>query len=182
MAAGFRKSLFGFNSDDVLNYITNTQKEHACEVRELNQKITTLSDTLSTMQDENATLQAERDGMAEQIQAFHDKFEEIERLAENIGKLYLVAQSSSRAIMENTTESRALAQAEIDRNLESISTTQRALKEIQNEMQSISEHFSSEMDRLNSSLGTARSNIEQKSSESEQHTNEFAAVLEMLER
>lgn len=182
MSAGFRKSLFGFNSNDVLNYITELQKDHAGETRHLNKKISALNENVTTLQEENASLQAERDGLAEQIQAFHEKFEEIERLAQNIGKLYLVAQNSSKAIMENAAESRTLAQAEVDRNLDSISQTQQTLETVRTEVEELSRHFSQEMARLNESLSEAREKIADKGSESDYQTNQFAQVLEMLDK
>ncbi len=181
LTAGFRRSLFGFNSEDVLNFVNNLQKEHAGKTQQLNQQIESLNQTVSTMQDENVTLQAERDGLAEQIQAFHDKFEEIERLAQNIGKLYLIAQNSSRSIMENTNESRALAQSEIDKNLDVLSETQAAIENIRIQMQEMSQRFSLEMEKLNTSLGTAKEQIAERSAESNNHADQFAAVLEMLD-
>ena len=54
MSIGFRKSLFGFNCDDVMSYIENAHKQFAEKETLLNEKIADLDNTLS---DVNAQLE-----------------------------------------------------------------------------------------------------------------------------
>ena len=48
MSAGFRKSLFGFNSQDVMEYIEKTHKAFSQKENDLNSKIDELDSLLET--------------------------------------------------------------------------------------------------------------------------------------
>ena len=43
MSVGFRKSLFGFNCDDVISYIERSQKSFTEKQKELSEKVTSLA-------------------------------------------------------------------------------------------------------------------------------------------
>lgn len=181
MSTGFRKSLLGFNCDDVMNYIERSQKTHAESENALNKKIDEQNRSISVLQNDIAAISAERDEIAAKLREFDEKYEEIDRLAQNIGKLYLVAQSNAQAIMNNSSESSSLAAAEIEKNINAISETQDALDDIRREMMEISNNFSGKLEELMSSLNETREHISDKALDSEQRNEQFAAVVKMLE-
>ena len=120
MSVGFRKSLFGFNCDDVINYIEESHKRFSTKEKELNKKINSLDETIS---DVNAQLNAIKIAKAEveaQLKEYTDKQDEIERLSQNIGRLYLVSQANAKAIMKNSAENSEIASLEVEKNLNSI--------------------------------------------------------------
>lgn len=180
MSIGFRKSLFGFNCDDVISYIEGSQKSRAESENALNQKIDTLNSNIADLQKNISAVSAERDEIAAKLQEFNEKYEEIDRLAQNIGKLYLVAQSNAQAIMSNTAESSSLAAAEIEKNMTAITETQDALGDIRREMQEINDAFSAKLEALMSSLNETREHISANTLESEQHSEQYAAVAKNL--
>ena len=96
MAVGFRKSLFGFNSDDVLNYINESHKKFSEKENELNQKIESLDETLAKLNSQLEDVKAAKENVEIQLKEYTDKYDEIERLSQSIGKLYLVAQSNAK--------------------------------------------------------------------------------------
>ena len=78
---------------------------------ELTQKAENLAEELKLSKDEYDNLMAEKAIVDEKLEAFNQKYEEIERLSENIGKLYLVAQANAQAIMKNSESSLNISNA-----------------------------------------------------------------------
>ena len=102
--AGFRRSLFGFNSDDVLEYIEKTHKSFSKKQNALNEKAESLANERSLSKEQYENLMAEKAVVDEKLNAFMAKYDEIEKLSENIGKLYLVAQANAQAVMSSSEE------------------------------------------------------------------------------
>lgn len=94
MAAGFRKSLFGFNCADVMEYIEKSQKTFVKNEKDLTEQVEKLSKELELSNQNCAELNREKEEISKKLEEFNEKYEEIGRLSENIGKLYLVAQAT----------------------------------------------------------------------------------------
>ena len=60
MAIGFKKSLFGFNREDVFNYIENTHKAFKDKEDTLNKKIDELNSDLKLSKQQEEKLLAEK--------------------------------------------------------------------------------------------------------------------------
>ena len=112
--AGFRRSLFGFNTDDVLEYIEKTHKSFSKKQNALNEKAENLANELSLSKEQYENLMAEKAVVDEKLNAFMAKYDEIEKLSENIGKLYLVAQANAQAIMSSSEENLNMSNEEVD--------------------------------------------------------------------
>lgn len=168
MAVGFRKSLFGFNSNDVIEYIEKTHRSFSKKEADLNQKLENLSNDLKISLEKSEKLSLEKEELNAKLQEFYAKSEEIELLSEKIGKLYLVAQTNSKAIIENSEKSAEITEQEVSRNLESIDGAHKSLQQLRESITKTSEDFVAEVDRLMSSLNVTR----------EQITENNAAVLE----
>ena len=94
MSVGFRKSLFGFNCDDVIEYIQTSHKKFSQKENELNEKIDSLDATITSVNAQLEDVKASKAIVEAQLKEYTDKYDEIERLSQNIGKLYLVAQQN----------------------------------------------------------------------------------------
>ena len=105
-------------------------------------------------------LNAEKNEIAEKLADFSEKYEEIERLSENIGKLYLVAQANARAIMENSEKSAAKAMEEVNKNLSLINDTHESLDELKKNIIKTSDDFVAEVDGLIASLDNTKAEVE----------------------
>ena len=182
MSIGFRKSLVGFNCEDVINYIEASHKTHAENEEKLKNEISELNNNIENLTNTISTLTAERDKIASRLHEFDEKYEEIDRIAENIGKLYLVAQSNAHAIMKNSSESSSLATEEIQKNIAAIAETQDALTVIRSEMADVNKTFSSKLEELMDSLSDTKDKITKKTYDSKQRDEDFAAVMQMLEQ
>lgn len=180
MSVGFRKSLFGFNCDDVINYIQESHKKFSAKEAELNNKINSLDQSIAMVNTQLNEVMAAKAAVEAQLKEYTDKHDEIERLSQNIGRLYLVAQANAKSIMQNSTENRDITNREVEKNLNSIDNAHEQLAALKAEIMQTSNEFMSRVDSLVSSLSTAREKVTQKNNDNrelaEQFENLFADI------
>lgn len=180
MAVGFKKSLFGFNCDDVMQYIERSQKSFAEKEKELSEQVDTLSRDLDLSNENYRKLNDEKELIAKKLADFSEKYEEIERLSENIGKLYLVAQANAQAIMANSEKNARLANKEVKKNLSAINDAHESLDSLKKSIMQTSNEFLGEIDGLISSLNETRETISSNIALDEEHKNQFDEVYRTL--
>ncbi|MBQ8740630.1 MAG: hypothetical protein IJY79_03665 [Clostridia bacterium] len=173
MSVGFRKSLFGFNCDDVIEYIEQSHKKFSEKENELNQKIDTLDTTIANVNTQLDDVKAAKAAVEAQLKEYTDKYDEIERLSQNIGKLYLVAQANAKSIMQNSAETRDITNREVEKNLHSIDNAHEALAALKAEIMQTSDDFVNKVDTLVTSLATAREQVSQKNTDNRELTEQF---------
>lgn len=180
MAIGFRKSLFGFNCDDVINYVKRlhsnfTEKENGFkkEIESLNEKIENISLEMKKLAEEKAAAEAE-------LKEYDLKKAEMERLSENIGKLYLVAQTNAKTIMNNAEENSRITNDEVAKNIVAIDETHEALEALRRNINETSENFNREVETLIESLSETKEKICADCETEIQAKNEFAKLYEQL--
>ncbi|MEE1161566.1 MAG: hypothetical protein U0K70_05860 [Acutalibacteraceae bacterium] len=180
MAVGFRKSLFGFNCDDVMKYIERSQKSFAEKEKDLTNQVEELSKSLDLSNENYRKLNDEKELIAKKLADFSEKYEEIERLSENIGKLYLVAQANAQAIMANSEENANLANSEVEKNLSAINDAHESLDSLRKSVIQTSNEFLCEIDGLISSLNETKETIAANIASDEEHKNQFNEVFRTL--
>ena len=180
MAIGFRKSLFGFNCDDVMKYIERSQKSFAEKEKDLTNQVEELSKSLDLSNENYRKLNDEKELIAKKLADFSEKYEEIERLSENIGKLYLVAQANAQAIMANSEENANLANSEVEKNLSAINDAHESLDSLRKSVIQTSNEFLCEIDGLISSLNETKETIAANIASDEEHKNQFNEVFRTL--
>ena len=178
--AGFRRSLFGFNTDDVLEYIEKTHKSFSKKQDALSQKADSLAKDLELSKEQYDNLMAEKAIVDEKLNAFVEKYEEIEKLSENIGKLYLVAQANAQAIMKSSESSLNISCAEVEKNLNSIDEAHASLDEIRANIVKTSNEFVDELDELIQSLVDTKDKILDNNKDAEASLNNFDKFYESL--
>lgn len=182
MAAGFRKSLFGFNCEDVIAYVKKMHDSFSEKEIELKSEIGNLNQKIDEYNSEHERLLLEKAEIEKTLAEYNAKSAEIERLSENIGKLYLVAQTNARAIMNNAEENSKIANDEISKNLDTISDTHLALRELRESIATTSANFSKEIEVLMQSLSVTKSKIVKDNKTDEQAKADFSVVMETLSR
>lgn len=180
MSVGFRKSLFGFNCDDVAAYIQKMHKSFAKKTDMLNEKAESLANELALSKEDYEKLMGEKAIVEEKLNAFNEKYEEIERLSENIGKLYLVAQANAQAIMANSKENAKLTNLEVEKNLSSIDEAHDSLNTLRDSIVKTSDDFVNEVNNLLKSLDETREKITQNTTTSEKAKEQFETVYESI--
>ena len=180
MAVGFKKSLFGFNCDDVMQYIERSQKSFVEKEKELSEQVDALSRDLDLSNENYRKLNYEKEIIAKKLADFSEKYEEIERLSENIGKLYLVAQANAQAIMANSEKNADLANKEVEKNLSAINDAHESLDSLKKSIMQTSNEFLGEIDTLVASLDETRETISANIASDEEHKNQFDEVYRAL--
>ncbi len=180
MAVGFRKSLFGFNSDDVVEYIDSMHKSFVKKESELNSTLEKLKIELELAKIEQEKLQLEKEEIKNELAEFNAKYDDIERLSENIGKLYLVAQTNAKVIIENSESSAEITNEEVNKNLFTINDAHESLKELRQSIIQTSADFVSEVDGLISSLDTTRQKIAENTDSAEQAKKQFTEIFKSI--
>ena len=180
MSVGFRKSLFGFHCQDVLNYIQQSQKKFADMQTDLTEQVQTLSQELALSEESRAALAQEKETISAKLTELNEQYEEIERLSQNIGKLYLVAQANAQAIMENSENSAAITKQEVDHNLAVIGRAHTSLDELRKSVVTTSQDFVSEIDSLIASLEETRVQVAESRADSDEHREQFDQIYESI--
>ncbi len=173
MSVGFRKSLFGFNCDDVMGYIESTHKQFHEKETVLNEKIELLDEKLSSANKQLEEVMAAKSAIEAQLKEYTDKYDEIERLSQNIGKLYLVAQANAKAIMQNSNESSELAKEEINKNLYSIDVAHESLNSLKADIMQTSADFVAKVENLVTSLTNTRTQISANNAQNKDLSRDF---------
>ena len=173
MSVGFRKSFFGFNCDDVIEYIEQSHKKFSEKETALNKKIDTLDNTIADVNAKLNDVKAAKAAVEAQLKEYTDKYDEIERLSQNIGKLYLVAQANAKSIMQNSAETRDITNREVEKNLHSIDNAHEQLAALKAEIMQTSNDFVAKVDTLVTSLATAREQVGQKNTDNRELTEQF---------
>lgn len=180
MAVGFRKSLFGFNSDDVMQYIEKTHKSFSKKEADFKGKIDALNSTLVAANEVIENIKTEKAELEAKLKEFTDKQEEIERLSQNIGRLYLVAQANAKSVMENAQQNTELARIEVERNISAVNEAQDSLNKLKAEIVIATEGFSRELDRLVSEFNKTKTDIVINTSDIDEKFKEFDSVFKDL--
>lgn len=180
MSVGFRKSFFGFNCDDVLEYIEKTHRKFAKKEKSYNDDINSLKKEIDEKAKEYDELKEKCEKISAELKEYNDRYDEIERLSQNIGKLYLVAESNANAIMKKSAENCQIANSEIERNINSIDNAHTSLCELKEKILATSNEFANEVDDLLKSLDTAKEqvkgNIDDTNGKIEDFENLFAGI------
>lgn len=170
MSIGFRKGLFGFNCDDVMSYIESTHKTYVENETLLKEKAEELETALNSISSELEAVKAEKEILNRELKEYTDKYDEIERLSRNIGKLYIVAQSNARAIMKNSENNLKLSRSEVEKNLSSIDEAHKSLDTLKADILKTSSEFACKVEQLLSSLVDTREKIRENDDMSEKST------------
>ena len=160
---GFRRSLMGFNRDDVLQYISNEDKKNTKKINSLNAEIVDLKNKISSLNS--------------QLEIYKDKEEEINRLADSIGALYIIAKNNAEIILENAKQSKLAASEEINKNLELLNSAQENYVEIKQTVLSLTNAFSQSVNNAIASLKDTENIIEEKMNKADEVEKIFESTL-----
>lgn len=177
MGIGFRKSFLGFNCDDVLKYIENTHKEYSSKEKALNAKYDELMKEKTELSAQLEELMGDYNNILNQLRTYKEKEADIERLSEDIGKLYLVSKTSAKSIVANATESSKITFEQINKNLDAIDSAQTIFGDVKAKAYNAAQDFSDKIAELTADLDAAMSKIKNSSDDTEKVTASFDAFV-----
>lgn len=150
MSKKFRNSLFGFNRDDVMDFVVESREKEA--------KLKLKCDELNTNIDE---LNSKLSDLEKTVADFKLREENLFRLSESIGRLYLVAQANAAAVTKAAEENAVKSSACVENNMRIASETESRLEEIGIELNKKTEQYLEEIEALKTQLSDARNTIEE---------------------
>ncbi len=166
---GFRRELLGFNREDVIEYIKKMQKSNSEKetqlvnnIDELNRRNAELIDELKQIPQLEASLrlsEATVERLSGEAAALRAKQDEVEKIGQDIAKMYLVAKSNAEAINKSTKESSELAFYEINRTMLALEDMQEKLKDIKLEISEASQKYNSDLEYIFESFDAAKKTI-----------------------
>ncbi len=182
MSIGFKKSLFGFNCDDVISYIKRLHNDFKGKENAFQEQIDNLEAKINALGQNQLKLEAEKAELNAKLSEYDEKTAEMERLSENIGKLYLVAQTNSKNIMDNAVENSKATEAQILSNISTIEEAHYALEEIRQNINKTAESFTNELNTLMSSLEATKEKLQEDAVKNTEASNEFEELLEAVSK
>lgn len=187
MAIEFRTGFLGFNKDDVLNYVHLKDRELKVLSSELNAKIKELEERLEVLKKEHLSdisiidkLTKENSELNIKVAEYDSKTAEIDAMSAKIGKLYLVSRSTAKTVVDEAQANAQIAEAQTEKSLQNIESTQASLKELAEEILSASQGFVSRIGEFNRSLEDAKSKVDENKSNSSAISEEFAELYAKL--
>ncbi len=187
MATEFRSSLFGFNRDDVMNYIRKKDAEFKSDISDKNSKIKKQETELASLKadlDEALknieSLSEQNAKMSAELKDYKAREDEIESLARKIGKLYLVSKSSAKSIVDRAEESAEIISEQTKTQLANIESTEQSLQDLARRIVSTSEKYVSDLNSASRSLSEAKDTLSGKEAERIRISSEFSEIYEKL--
>ncbi len=170
MSAGFRKSLFGFNQNDVIEYVKKSSE--AAKQRE-----DELLLALAKKEKENKILEETNIQLSSRVAEFEKKCNEINAMCEKMSRLYITAKASSKALMDNTEENCRVMQVQIDNNLNTLEEVQSALSKLKSQVVKTADVYTKEVDSVSDCLQTAKEVINSNKDNSDDALKKFSEAL-----
>lgn len=165
MASGFKNSLFGFKKQDVLDYIEQSHKKSGEKEAELSKEIEDLKAQIASLKDDITALEEEKERLEHVQEEYIKRYNEVEKLSEDIGKLYLTAQTNAKEIMEQSARDREIVDKEIETNLAAIEEMHTSLYSVKNDVVSAVGSFSEELEKLFSAFNQMKARFSEGNSE-----------------
>ena len=182
MSVGFRKSLFGYNQDDVIEYVKKLHNNFSLKEDSFKKQLADLENKINSLNKDLAVLENEKASLSEKLSEYNTKKSEMDRLSENIGKLYMVSQANAKTIMANAEENSKIANMEIEKNVSAIEETHKALEGLKQSINETSQNFTKEVESLMRSLEEAKEKFSADNIKNGEVSEEFTALLEVVSK
>lgn len=170
MHKGFRKALFGFNTDDVLSYIAASDKV-------AKQKIDKLNAEIESLKAENSKLSAENEVLNVKASEYENKKEQIKLMSDNIARIYVTAKATSKILIDNANESRMLIEEANRERIEALDDTQLSMEQVKSKLIEAADTYSKEITALCNNLEHIKSRIDSNELESKNANEEFEELI-----
>ena len=168
---GFRRELLGFNREDVIEYIRKSQKEFntreenlVASVDKLNCRNAQLIDELSVIPELEAKLtlsEATVLKLQEELDGLEEKKAQLERMSQDIAKMYLVAKSNADSINRSTKESSERTFYEINKSLTLLENMHTKLNNIKDSINLASSNYVNELSSIFETFEDAKVSIKE---------------------
>ena len=187
MSIGFKTSLFGYNKNDVNTYIeefqnsvhTSSQKyENIIESQK--EKIAGFDDIKSNLEKELLNAQKDNQLIMGELVKFKEKFKDIEELKQKVATLYEQAKQSAQIALKGSQEITAVAQNQLEGNLQSVEDTLTTLDTIKAQIEAAGKSIEQQMENVKSIMEQSREKISTVCTANEQIFTELNRNMENI--
>ncbi len=163
-----------------MEYIEKNHNEFAAKELDFNEKIQQLDDALKSAKSQIEEIIKERDLISKELETYTEKYDEIERISQNIGKLYLVAESNASTVINNAKENSEISRQEVAKNILSVEDAHNALSNLNVEIIKTTTEFSNKLQSLILSLDQTKDNLSINNTVVRDKLDEYEALLEKM--
>lgn len=167
MSVFFRKSLLGYNVEDVKKYIdglfkkiSDSDEEHKKETTKNKELILELSESLNNANQNIAELISENDKLNAEVEHYRAEKEKIVQLSEVIGKLYLVSKLNAESIITSATSIKRKTVEEAEFNMQIIEEAHLKLQDLIESVNSSSFEYTDKLNSVTESLSETKQSIQ----------------------
>lgn len=169
MKLGFKKSIFGFNCNEVIGYIKKnhelfieTKEKYEEEIKQLKSKIDSQEHSISFLSSE--------------LDKYVEKEAEINELAEKIAEMYLVSKSGAEAILQNAVDNKIQSEKLVESNLEAVTNANNTLENLETELSQTVETFNKKVESLKQNLSETKQDLKLRNEDSEGFQKVFQEI------
>ena len=180
MALGFKKSFFGYNCEEVSEYINKVKSENKQIVETLKQKNELNENKIKELNEKIGAAEQKTAETLESLEFYKGKYEEVKRLSENIGKLYLVARTNAKTIMDTANEAQKLSGEQLDKNISVLDEAQAAISNLRDSLETINSDFSVRTKELENTMQQVRAMADNAQKANDSMTENFNKTLNYI--
>lgn len=179
MSKEFRNSFFGFNRNDVLSFVYESQENSLRSkqtIEELQSKVSDLEDKVkevTLLQEQTVNILKETE---KQLDSYKQREESLTKLSESIGRLYLVAQANADSIVSSANDSIEKSKETVERSIAVASSAESELAEIGDMLNNKTAAYIDEITKLKQQLAAAKERIAENNADIVSRKAELAAV------
>ena len=166
MSVFFRKSLLGYNVEDVKKYIdglfkkiSDSDEEHKKEIAKNKELILELSESLNNANQNISELISQNDNLTAEVEHYRAEKEKITQLSEVIGKLYLVSKLNAESIITSATSIKRKTVEEAEFNMQLIEEAHQKLQELTDNVNATSLEYTDKIQSVATSLNETKDSI-----------------------
>ena len=184
MAIKFRNSLFGFNKDDVLEYVVaakSSENTLKTKVQNLEKQLDEANKKNSELEDKNNELSSTLSLKLAELEEYHLREEHLTKLSESIGKMYLVSQANAKTVLQSVNDSVKKAEEIITAKIDAAEKAEEEFTSIRQMLNEKTEAFNSEVLELQDKLYRTKISIKENREtalESTANIEELVSVVE----
>ncbi len=169
MKIGFKKSLFGFNCNEVIDYIKSSNQRFNDEKEKYQIAIDSLNKKIKSNEESIEFLSA-------QLETYIEKEAQINELAQKMSELYLTSKITAEEVLKNAEANKNQVNELVNMNLVSVSNANKELENIESELDNSVAEFNSLVRELKLNLENTKQDLAKRNKEIESFEEEFIKV------
>ncbi len=170
MSKGFRKSLFGFNTDDVLTYISASDKA-------AKEKTDKLKNEIANLKLQNEKLAEANKNLVQKNAEYESKKEQIRVMSENVARMYLSAKTTSQLLIEKAQDNKKMLDNENKEQLEALAKTNESMQSVKEQMTATTEDYCETLNDLCASLEQIKNEINKNDKDADEAIKNFSDLI-----